>query len=35
VSDTKEVSFDGAGSVKVFGNERQVVSIEPGTTAGN
>lgn len=35
VSDTKEVAFDGAQSVKGFSNERQVVSIEPGTIAGN
>ena len=30
VSDTKEVAFDGQKSVKVFGNEWQVVSIDPG-----
>lgn len=35
VSDTKEVSFDGAESVKVFGNQWQVVSIEPGAITGN
>ncbi len=35
VSDTKEVSFDGAESVKVFGNQWQVVSIEPGVIAEN
>lgn len=30
VSDTKEAAFDGQTSVKVFSNEWQVVSIEPG-----
>ncbi len=30
VSDTKDVAFDGQKSVKVFSNEWQVVSIEPG-----
>jgi len=30
VSDTKKVTFDGVESVKVFSNEWQVVSIEPG-----
>ncbi len=34
VSDTKEVAFDGQKSVKVFSNEWQVVSIEPGVMAG-
>ncbi len=29
VSDTKEVSFDGAESVRVFANPWQIVSIEP------
>ena len=35
VSDTKEVSFDGEESVRVFGNQWQVVSIEPGAMTGN
>jgi hypothetical protein len=33
VSDTKEVAFDGQKSVKVFSNQWQVVSIEPGAIA--
>jgi hypothetical protein len=35
VSDTKEVSFDGAESVKVFGNQWQVISLEPGAMMEN
>ena len=35
VSDTKEVSFGGKESVRVFGNQWQVVSIEPGAIMGN
>ena len=34
VSDTKEVAFDGTESVRVFSNQWQVVSIEPGVMAG-
>jgi len=35
VSDTQEVFFDGEESVRIFGNEWQVVSIEPGAITEN
>lgn len=35
ISDTKEVSFDGTESVRVFGNQWQIVSIEPGAMMEN
>jgi len=35
VADTKEVAFDGSEAVKVFSNQWQVVSIEPGAMAGH